>query len=81
MILYFENNKGERREIGRPKDCEDAWMIIHGFCEDKGYQIYYTRMWTEENFTYYDVGSHTEQFVSESKELTVHISKEVKEFI
>ena len=66
MILYFENSKGERREIGKPNNCEESWEIISNFCKERNYKIPYTRMWTEENLTYYDVGSHTEQFVLES---------------
>lgn len=64
-MLYFENSKGERREIGKPKDCENAWELIHSFCEERKYQIYYTRMWDEDNAKKFDVGSHTEFFILE----------------
>ena len=63
MILYFEDNKGDRREIGRPPSTEEAFKIINNFLEEHNYKSYYTRIWTQNGETYYDVGSWSEFFV------------------
>jgi len=65
MILYFENSRSVKRKIGQPKDLEEALHIINKFCDDRGFPIYYTRMWDEDNAKKFDVGSHTEFFILE----------------
>lgn len=69
MKLYFENSRNIKREIGQPKDLEEALNIIDKFCDDRGFPIYYTRMWTKDNITTFDVGSHTEFFILENYEV------------
>lgn len=64
MELYFENSYGKRRLIGRPKNAEESWKMIHGFCDERNFKIYYVRSWNTENGEkHYDVGSHTEFFI------------------
>ena len=65
MILYFENSRSVKRKIGQPKDLEEALHIINKFCDDRGFPIYYTRMWDEDGVKNIDVGSHTEFFILE----------------
>lgn len=64
LILYFEDNKGDRREIGRPLSTEEVFKIINNFLEEHSYKSYYTRIWIQNGETYYDVGSWSEFFVS-----------------
>jgi hypothetical protein len=64
MILYFKKNGG-KREIGQPKDVSEALSMINKFCEKRNFHIYYTRMWTKDSITTFDVGSHTEFFILE----------------
>lgn len=71
MILYFENSRGERREIGRPQTEEEIYIIINKFLDEHNYKSYYTRSWINENDpkeTIYDVGSHSEFFICREKE-------------
>ena len=64
MILYFGKGN-EKREIGRPENIAEALHIIYEFCEDKGFYIHYTRMWSKDGINTFDVGSHTEFFTLE----------------
>ena len=64
MKLYFENSYGKRRVIGEPKTSDESWQIIHDFCAERKFKIYYIRTWvTPDGEKYYDVGSHTEFFI------------------
>ena len=68
MKLYFENSYGERRVIAEPATEEAALEIIHAFCEERNFKIYYTRSWRDkEGLKWYDVGSHTEFFILDDK--------------
>lgn len=63
MKLYFENSYGKRRVIAAPRTEEEAYEIIHAFCEERNFRIYYVRTWVNsEGAKVYDVGSHTEFF-------------------
>lgn len=63
MKLYFENSRGERRPIAAPRTEKEAYEIIHAFCEERNFKIYYVRTWKDEDGgNVYDVGSHTEFF-------------------
>ena len=63
MKLYFENSRGEKRVISKPKTEEEAMKEIYKFCEDKNFKVYYVRTWrTPDGLKEYDVGSHTEFF-------------------
>ena len=64
MKLYFQNSRGERRLIGEPKTAEESHEIMHDFCAERNFKIYYIRSWVTQNGEkYYDVGSHTEYFI------------------
>lgn len=64
MKLYFENSRGERRVIAAPRTEEEAYEIIHAFCEERDFRIYYVRTWYDnDGLKVYDVGSHTEFFL------------------
>lgn len=65
--LYFENQFGERREIGRASTSEEVYKIINAFLKDHNYKSYYVRTWDENDGTHYDVGSHSEFFIWERK--------------
>lgn len=73
MELYFKNSHGEMRVIaefdnGRTDKeyLEAAESEIKKFCDERSFQIYYTRVWHEDRngqqMTKFDVGSHTEFF-------------------
>ena len=67
MNLYFENSLGIKRIIGTPADEKEAWKLIHNFCEERNFKIWYVREWVRNGFKVYDVGSHTEFFLLELK--------------
>lgn len=63
MKLYFLQSNGKRRFLQDCVDEHEAWRAIHQFCEERNFHIYYSRSWTENGETWYDVGSHTEFFI------------------
>ena len=63
--LYFENQYGDRREIGRAANSEEVYKIIDNFLKAHNYKSYYVRSWDENDGTHYDVGSHSEFFIWE----------------
>lgn len=68
MKLYFKNSRGERTPIAAPRTEEEAWEIIHVFCEERDFRIYYSRTWRDpDGLKWYDVGSHTEFFILDDK--------------
>lgn len=73
MILYFRSSRGEMRNIAQFDDSltdreavNAAYDEIRKFCDERGFVIYYTRIWNEPYnnvmMTKFDVGSHTEFF-------------------
>lgn len=64
LTLYFQNSQGKRRPLATNLTEKDAFKLIHEFCEQRNFKIYYTRHWTENGETWYDVGSHTEFFIT-----------------
>lgn len=71
MKLYFENAYGTSRIIAEVATEQEAIKEIYKFIDkcnkhkpvDKQFKSYYTRTWTENNKTWYDVGSWSEYFV------------------
>ena len=70
--LSFKDGYGKTREIAKidseGKSAQEISRLIfkeiHAFCDERGFRIYYSRMWnTENNSTMIDVGSHSEFFV------------------
>ena len=69
MKLYFENSKGERRVIAAPLSEENAIEIIYAFCEERNFEIYYTRSWRDpDGMKWYDVSSHSEFFILDDRD-------------
>ncbi len=73
--LIFDGDHGNTREIakinaltddGRSKPesgiLDEARTVIASFCAERNFKIYYTRIWTKDGATVFDVGSHTEFF-------------------
>lgn len=68
MKLYFKNSRGKRRVIAAPLSEENAYEIIHAFCEERNFRIYYMRTWRDpDGLKWYDVGSHTEFFILDDR--------------
>ena len=75
MKLYFENSNGISRQIAEVKNEQEVYQEIKKFIDNankgkpknKQFKSYYTRTWTENDKTWYDVGSHTEFFWSTLK--------------
>jgi hypothetical protein len=68
MKLYFENSRGQRRLIAEPQTEDEEWKEIHKFCEERNFKIFYVREWRDTNgLKWYDVGSHTEFFISDDR--------------
>ena len=62
MKLYFEDRFGREREIAEVADQAAAMKEIKNFLDKYNYKSYYTRYWTRDGVTTFDVGSHTEFF-------------------
>ena len=73
--LKFKGNHGRPKKIaeirdmneeGKPTSDQDildeAFLLIHAFCAERNFKIYYTRTWNHNGVTIFDVGSHTEFF-------------------
>lgn len=65
--LVFQNSQGNRRQIAMCETIEEVRKEIHKFLSDHDYKSYYTRIWTENDETWFDVGSWSEFFIWESK--------------
>ena len=60
--VRFINNQRQAREIGQAETLDQVHEIIKKFLDDHKYVSYYTRVWTVDGVTWFDVGSHTEFF-------------------
>ena len=64
MNLYFRDSYGAKRLIAPNLQLEkEIWKHIKKFLDDHNFKSYYTRMWYENGYTWYDVGSHAEFFL------------------
>ena len=61
--LYFERSNGHYLLIKENVDKDEALTIISNFLKRHNYPNIYTRYWTSEGITHYDVGSWSEFFV------------------
>lgn len=61
--IYFEDRYGERRLIGARDTDEGVWQVINNFLAQHRYKVPYVRSWTDDEGTWYDVGSHSEFFL------------------
>ncbi len=63
MNLYFIVPFKKRRLIASNlQDEKEISQQIKKFLDDHNFKSYYTRIWYENGYTWYDVGSHTEFF-------------------
>lgn len=69
MKLIFKNSQGIERIIAFHENEEEAMKEIYKFCEARDFKIYYVRSWMSGNRKKYDVGSYTEFFYLEGKEV------------
>ena len=69
MKLYFVNSKGVRRVIAEPATEEDVDREIDKFCEERNFEICYTRTWRDnDGLKWYDVGSWSEFFICDDRD-------------
>ena len=62
MNVYFRDSYGKKRFLQNAPTEDFVWKIIKKFLDDHGFTSYYTRVWYDDGYTWYDVGSHTEYF-------------------
>ena len=65
MKAVFEGNNG-KEVISVTDDETELWKSISQFLKNKGFTIYYYRMWIKDCVTNVDFGSHTEFVVIEN---------------
>lgn len=79
MNLYFRDSYGNKRLIASHLQFEkEVWRHIQKFLDDHNFKSYYTRVWYENGYTWYDVGSHTEFFLVD-KNIMEHYEDEQEE--
>ena len=63
MTLYFINSFNDERVVTENvADTTAAMQEIQKFLDAYNYKSHYTRYWTRDGVTTFDVGSHTEFF-------------------
>jgi len=68
MTLWFKNHNGIERQIAYCETTADVYRSINDFIKQANenkktpFVSYYIRTWTENDRTWYDVGSWTEFF-------------------
>jgi hypothetical protein len=67
--LYFQRANGTYLRIKSDVKEDEVIREINEFLERHNFKSYYTRYWTENGITTYDVGSWTEFFVYAPAEL------------
>lgn len=68
-FLYFRDSRGRFRLLTK---CmyEECHVYIKEFIDDHNFKSYYTRVWKDEDdYFWFDVGSHTEFFVWSIEEI------------
>lgn len=79
MNLYFRDSYGNKRLIASHLQLEkEVWRHIQKFLDNHNFKSYYTRVWYENGYTWYDVGSHTEFFLVD-KNIMEHYEDEQEE--
>lgn len=82
MNLYFKDSYGNKRLIAPNLQLEkEIWVHIQKFLDDHNYKSYYTRMWYNDGYTWYDVGSHTEFFLVDANMMEQHEDEQKEEEI
>lgn len=65
MNLIFQNSSKEERIIAKVETVTEAFEEINKFCEERNYEIPYSRGWEVKGRMFIDVGSYTEFFILE----------------
>lgn len=68
QTVYFHDNRGNKREIGKGKDIKESRAVVGKFLEEKNYYSSLWRYWIKDGVMSIDVGSHTEKFTIESED-------------
>lgn len=64
MNLYFRDRYSNKRLIASDLQFdEEIWEHIQKFLDEHNFKSYYVRTWYNNEFTWYDVGSHSEFFL------------------
>ena len=64
MNVYFRDSYGEKRLLAENVPTKEvAWKHMQSFMNTHNFECYYTRMWFQDGYTWFDVGSHTEFFL------------------
>ena len=79
MKVYFRDSQHNKRFLGGAETKENAWKIIQKFMDDHNFTCYYTRIWFEDGYTWYDVGSHTEFFLVDKNLMGQHENEQEEE--
>lgn len=66
QTVYFNDSKGNKREIGNGQFNSDSKEIIKKFLNKNNYDALYWRYWIKDEVMRVDVGSHSESFTIES---------------
>ena len=80
MNLYFRDGYGRKRLIASNLQLEkEIGKHIQKFLDDHYFKSYYTRMWYENGYTWYDVGSHAEFFLVDANIMEQHEDEQEEE--
>ena len=64
MNVYFRDSYGEKRLLAKDVPTKEvAWRHMQSFMDAHDFKCHYTRIWFEDGYTWFDVGSHTEFFL------------------
>ena len=80
MNLYFRDSYGHKRLLASNINSkEDVWKCIQAFLDKHDFKSYYTRMWYADDYTWYDVGSHTEYFMVDANFMEMYEDEQEEE--
>ena len=69
MKLIFQNSYGEERVIAEVQNEQEVIKEINKFLDEHNFKSYYIRTWMRNKYEkVYDVGSHLEFFICNTKE-------------
>lgn len=80
MNLYFRDSHGNKRLLASNINSkESVWKYIQAFLDEHNFKSYYTRMWYADEYTWYDVGSHTEHFMVDANLMEMYEDEQEEE--
>lgn len=77
--VYFQHSDGKFSLLRENIAEKYVHLVINHFLAEHNFTSYYTRSWTKDGVTWYDVGSHTEFFIWASEEDYKKLLKETEE--